>query len=151
MTTGNWYSFGRDVAGPLIYGAAAWFIVMWQGHRAEKLRSRPHTPVIQSHHTDLIVRDLLTECRVVLCAMRVAWAKFSNGDKFLDGSDIIKSSWTHESAESSAAYRGSNWAGILNSSVPEMMEMVLETGPSFRKVDDLPQGAFKWKCMEDGA
>jgi hypothetical protein len=122
----------------------AFRISHWQ---AERTKSKPHTPVIESHSTDLIIRDLLTECRVILGASRVYLHKFSNGDKYIDGSDVIKTSRTHESVDQGVSYEASRFQNMLISTIPDAMEMVIEEGPSFRAVDDLPEGKFKWLCM----
>jgi hypothetical protein len=82
-------------------------------------------------------------------AKRVHLSKFHNGEKFVDGSEIIRFSRTHEWARPGSPYQMEIFQGMLLSSVPNEMKLVMAPGASFTVVSDLPECKFRWLCEGD--
>lgn len=110
----------------------------------------PHDRVEETHVRDLRIQDLLTELRIALKAKRASLAKIHNGEKYVDGSDLLKVSRTHESVEYGTSYQAETIRNVLVSTVPEEFVLVMEDGPSFRSVSELPPGRFRYFCEMGG-
>jgi hypothetical protein len=97
------------------------------------------------------INEYLWSLRDRLDAARVYISKFHNGDHYVDGSEVLKKTRTHETVKHGLRYQREEYKAMPISRVPDEMKLVREPGASFVLVKDLPRGNFKWLCMEGGA
>jgi hypothetical protein len=106
-------------------------------------RWRRTIPLRERSDRDIAIHEVLTEMRVRLRADRAYVTMFHNGDHFVDNSEILRKSRTHEVDEAGISDESSQFQGILISSVPDEMKLVVDAGPSFSPVTMLPDGRFR--------
>lgn len=150
----SWYNVGQTIAG--IITSLIGLIVSWMGirlhmmvKRLKKGKSDFTLPLDVTHKKDMEITIVLDRALREFNAMRAYLAKFHNGERFTDGSEIIKKSRTNERVRRGIAYQAERFQNMLVASVPEEMKLVLEEGPGWRIVDDLGESKFKW-LMETG-
>lgn len=146
-----------NVAANIVIGA---FLIAgaWVANRFNKIQKRmlkslhnvDHLSLETVNKKDIEINILLDRAKVQFSAQRAYLAMFHNGDEFVDGSEIIRYSRTHERAERGTTYTVKNFASVLTTSMPEEMSLILEPGAGWREVDDLPDSRFKELCVEDG-
>jgi hypothetical protein len=141
---GFWYDVGRDYAGPMIGGAAAFVggrYTMWRERRKKR-----HVAIVNTDHTrDIRVYQCLTELGIHTCAIRAYVSRYINGEQFMDGSDLVKKTRTHEWTNG-VTEQADYFQSILISRIPEETSLVLEAGHSFTLVKDLHESMFKEIC-----
>lgn len=133
-------SIGQNIVGPMLIGcagAAILFLREWF-----KKRKRPVSIRISAEKNDKI-QDVLLETRIKLNADRAYLAMFHNGNKYIEGSEILKKSRTNESAAPGVSYEAQHFQNILISLMPDEMKLVTASGPSFTRTSDLQDGKFK--------
>jgi hypothetical protein len=119
-------------------------------YAAKRLREMPaqrvtiQVPVEQAAWNDLRITEQLAHLRDRVDAQRAYLSRFHNGDHFNDDSELLKKTRTHEVVRDGVAYQSEHFRGMLCST------MVIESGPSWTMVNDLPKGKFKWLCMIGG-
>lgn len=114
-------------------------------HRALK-----HPRIEKTQTLDIEVNVRLNGARELLGAQRVYFAKYHNGDHYIDGSEIIKISRSHERVRPGTSYQADQFQGRLVSTIVEEVALVIEAGPSWRLVSDVPEGRFRWICEQGG-
>ena len=126
---------GYFVVGPAIIGAASYFVVKF----SEYLKQRKTSWSINvSAEKNEKIQERLTEVRVALDADRVYVSMFHNGFKYVDGSEVLKKSRTHESVAEGVTYEAEKYRNLMISHMTEEMKLVETEGPSFTLVADLP-------------
>jgi hypothetical protein len=136
METSWVYSFMSDFGMPAVA-----FAVGWTAREVARWRSR-HRYDFNGHHIDDIrIHETLAELRVVLSAQRAYLAKFHNGQSYIDGSDILKMSRTHEVVMDGVSYQTADFQDMLISRYPEQMTLILEDGPGFIKTSEIKEGS----------
>lgn len=120
--------------------------------QALRKKSKPSTPIEELNRNDLYVYEQLSRLRTLLgpTCIRVYLSKFHNGDHYIDGSDILKKSRTHEVVADGIAYQAGEFTPVLTSTQLDEMQLVTEAGPGYRTVEELPDGMFKWLCLRGG-
>ena len=148
MSGDQWYNIGYTVVAPLIYGIVGYSIARW---KTFKTRFR-HPMTVLVNSKDIRIHELLAELRVRLgpCCMRAYLAQFHNGDEFITGVGMRKKSRTHEVAAPGVSYQAEHYQGLLISSVPEEMKLVIAEGPSFKTVESIADGKFRYLCQAGG-
>jgi len=150
---------GRDLLGPVsiaTIGAVAMYFspkirrfskkILWKFFKIKEKNDQFLTTTEKNQR----VQELLIELRIKLNADRTFLAMFSNGDHFIDGSDIQKVSRTNESVGPGVAFEALHYQNINISLINHEMELVKEPGPSFRLVSQLKDGKFKRMLVARG-
>lgn len=140
-------SVGQNIIGPVLIGsagAAILFVREWF-----KQRKKPHSIRISAEKNDKI-QDVLLEVRLKLNADRAYVTMFHNGNKYIEGSEILKKSRTNESAAPGVSFEAQHFQNILISLMPDEMRLVTMDGPSFTKVATLQDGKFKRMLVRSG-
>lgn len=109
-----------------------------------KLGHQPNLERDSRIHRD--IDAVLNRCRDKIGATRVHLNDFKNGSNFADNSEAWYYSRTHEVVRHGVSYESDKHQNVLTSTVPEEMRLVLEAGPSLRRVKGLPQGRFWYLC-----
>jgi hypothetical protein len=140
-------SIGEHVLTPIIIGVgigvSIWFKSWWD--------SRHFLPSLKiSAEKNEKIQDLLIEIRIRLQADRAYLGMFHNGNKYSEGSEIIKMSRTNESAAPGISLEAQHYQNILISLIVDETRLIDEEGPSFTNVMDLPDGKFKRMCETRG-
>lgn len=105
----------------------------------------------QSRQLDLEIYGKLTRLRDKWNCQRVYFAKFHNGEHYVDDSEILRYSRTHEATREGVTYERDRLERILISWVPEEMELVQEEGPSYRLASSFPDNShFRWLLRTGG-
>lgn len=99
---------------------------------------------------DQKIHDIVAALRERFDADRAYLSRFHNGDHYIDDSELLRKTRTHESVKDGLAYQSELYKGILLSSLPDEVRLAIDAGPSFFVVRDLPRGKFKWLCMQGG-
>ena len=134
---------GQNVLGPTIVGAVAAAAIYFN----EYWKKRHILPALKiSAEKNEKIQDLLIEIRIRLQAERAYVGMFHNGNKYSEGSEIIKVSRTNESAAPGVSLEAQHYQNILISLITDETKLIDEDGPSFTKVRDLPDGKFKRMC-----
>lgn len=150
-----WTQLGNAV-GPIIVGlviaAAAEFRGWWDKRKA---RSTPVSPPIEAtFEWDVRIHDQLERCRIALDppngVARAYVSQFHNGEYYDSSNHMQKKTRTHEVVREGLAYQEEQFKGALCSTMVDEMGLVIEDGPAFRLVRDLPKGKFKWLCQRGG-
>lgn len=113
-------------------------------------RALKHTRIEKSQGLDIEINVRLDRAMNALGAQRVYLAKYHNGDHYIDGSEIIKISRSHERVRPGVSYQADQFQGRLVSTIVEEVDLVIEAGPSWKKVEDIPEGRFRWLCEQGG-
>lgn len=136
---------------PAVCGAAGWVASHWSEIRRRRKEHRPHVAITRRYVSDVKVHDLLVELRIKLGATRTYITKFHNGEKFIDGDELVKKSRTHIAAKAGVSLQTEMFQNVLVSTMLDELKLVLDSGPSFTTVASLKPGRFRWMCMESGA
>lgn len=99
------------------------------------------------HGVDL----LLAELGAKMQASRTFVTRIHNGTYYIDGSEILKKSRTHEWTDAGVARVSVRYQNILTSHVPDEMKLVVSDGPGFSQVGSMPDSMFKRMLIGDGA
>lgn len=134
---------GEHVLGPTLVGTAI-AAVLYFNEWLKKRHKLPHLRI--SAEKNEKIQDLLIEIRIRLKADRAYLGMYYNGDKYIEGSEIIKVSRTNESAAPGVSLEAQYYQNILISLLPDENKLVTEEGSSFTKVSVLPDGKFKRMC-----
>lgn len=137
-------------AGPFCAGIAGYLVGEVRRYRSHHHAGRLTAPLERFHCRDLRIHELLAELRSTFRAQRAYVSKFHNGDTYADDSEILRKSRTHEVAAIGVSYQDEKFQGLLISSVPEEMELVVEAGPSYRLVKDIQPSKFRSLCVSGG-
>lgn len=142
MQTG--YMFGVFVGG-LLLG-------MMKAVRRKSKENHPHLTIERLHRSDLLIHEHLARLMTLLGpqCIRAYLSKFHNGERYIDDSDILKKSRTHEVVADGVSYQADHYKGMLVSIMPDEMQLAIEPGNSFRLVRELPPGRFKSLCVIGG-
>ena len=82
---------------------------------------------------------------------RVYFAKFHNGEHYVDGSEILKYTRSNEATREGVTEERNHLREVLTSWVPEETALVREDGPSFTLISALPQNChFRWVLKSSG-
>ena len=115
-------------------------------------RRKQHPPV-----ETMVDGDRRTAVAAAVCldrlgpsCIRVYVAKFHNGEYFDDDSSVYKYTRTYEHVRAPYSYEAREFEKMLISRVPEEMKLILEEGPSYTLVSDIPRGLFRWLCEDRG-
>jgi hypothetical protein len=122
--------------------AAATGLVLWLREKLVKKTRRLFDIRISADKNDKI-QDLLLEVRFRLEADRSYLTMIHNGDRYTEGSEILKASRTNESVAQGVSMEAQHYQNVLLSLIPDEMRLVIESGPSFVKTVDLADGKFK--------
>jgi hypothetical protein len=114
-----------------------------------KKKHKPFSIRISAEKNDRI-QEVLLELRLMLKADRAHLNMFHNGNKYIEGSEILKYSRTNESVGPGISFEAQHYQGIMISLVPDLMRLVTTDGPSYTKVDDLQDGKFKRMLISRG-
>lgn len=131
---------GYALIGPLFYGVAQYVLGQYKIKWEERKR---HKSVSLSSEKNNKINELLTELRVKTDADRAFMTMFHNGDKYINGSEILMATRTNESVSGGTAYDAGFYHRMLISLVPEEMKMVEEAGPTYTFTKDLHDCKFK--------
>lgn len=133
-------------------GAATYVITAATGWLQQKTQKdpRPHVPLQVGHRGDIEIHVVLDRLRYELDAQRVYLSKYHNGDRYIDGSDIIRKSRTHERVRPGVSYQTEDYRGVLVSSLAEETMLVIEEGPTFTWVRNISESKFRWLCEVGG-
>lgn len=119
----------------------------------EKVKRRIPKPVDveEDHWRNQQIQEKITSLRLNLRgAIRTYFSRFHNGEHYVEGSELLKKTRTHESVGEGMKYQAEEYKGMLVSTVPEEMELVRQKGPSFRPVREIAWSKFKWLCEIGG-
>jgi hypothetical protein len=116
-----------------------------------RARSLKELDVSEAMWRDHRIQDILTVLRDRFDAQRVYFSRFHNGDHYVDDSELLKKTRTHESVREGMQYQAEHFRGMLISTIPDEIELAVEDGPSWRLVRELKPGKFKNLCMMGGA
>jgi len=86
---------------------------------------------------------ILAEAGTRVNADRAYLCKYRNGNYFVDGSEVLKKSRTHQWTRPGVSKNVDRFQDILTTLIQEENDLVLEEGPSFRNVAELPDSYFK--------
>lgn len=100
---------------------------------------------------DLRITEELGHLRAATGATRAYLSRFHNGEYFSGDKKLLKKTRTHEAVRDGVAYQAEHFRGMLISTVADEMALIVEDGPSFRPVRELPASKFKWLCVAGGA
>lgn len=147
MSWSYWSQILYDVgynAAPVVAG---FFAYMWG--KTAGLRSRRHgqPSVEEAAYRDFKVYQILGEMRATLGAMSTHLTPYHDGDQFIDGGEFYKMSRTHEVNDPLQPSYKAFHKGIFLSARTEEVRLVLEKGPGYRLVKDLPDTEFRTQCM----
>ena len=140
-------SIGQNIIGPILIGSSGAAILFFR--EWFKSKKKPYSIRISAEKNDKI-QDVLLEIRLRLNADRAYVSMFHNGNKYIEGSEILKKSRTNESAGPGISFEAQHYQNILISLMPDEMKLVTQAGPSFTKVDDLQDGKFKRMLVRSG-
>jgi hypothetical protein len=98
--------------------------------------------VIKSEEKDRELAVLLAELAIRAGADRSYLAIYHNGDHFVDGSEILRKSRTHEWAADGVSYEADKFQNVLVSLMPEESKFVHDT-PSWAIMSSLEECRFK--------
>ncbi len=144
---GLFTNLGTYVLGPVIFGAGTYAIMRFT--EWNKTRNKFQSIRITAEKNDRI-QELLTESRVMLRADRAYLVMFHNGNKYVDGSEVLKKSRTNESVGPGVSFEAQNYQNIKISLMPDEMKLATEEGPSFITVESLKDGKFKRLLLGSG-
>ena len=121
---------------------AKMFQSMWEARRKEPFRNQD---------LDYQISIILIRLRDKWNCLRVYYAEFHNGDHFIDGSEIMKYTWTHEATRPGISGERDHMDNVMITRVPEEIKLIREPGPSFRTAESLPsQCYFRWILTRTG-
>lgn len=143
------FEFSRQVVGPMVAGVACYVA----GKAAGFAKKKKHftASIQESRVSDFRIHELLSEIRFIFRAQRAYLVKFHNGEHYVDGSEILKMSRTHEVVSPGVSYQQTDFQGILTSRCPQQIELAVREGPGYVQTDDLPDGSrFKGMKLAGG-
>lgn len=140
-------SLGEQIIGPILVGAIIYAIMLLQD-KIQKTRIK-FSVRMTAEKSDKI-QTILLEIRIRLNADRAYLAMYHNGNKYIEGSELIKKSRTNEVAAPGVSLEAHQYQNILISLLPEENKLVVDEGASFTKVDSLPDGKFRRMCESRG-
>jgi hypothetical protein len=114
----------------------------WRAQR----KAKPNHSVDTTAERDRQVSVLIAELGVRLDADRVYISSYHNGNHYVDGSDILKCSRTHEWTQPGISYEARGYQDVLISLMPEESRLVADRGVCFMTTADMPEGRFRWSC-----
>ena len=130
---------GTYVVGPILFGAIV-YAVMKISEAIKNNKKKYSIKLTTEKNTK--IHEVLTEVRVRFHADRAYVSMFHNGDKYINGSEILKVSRTNESVNSGVSLEAYHYQDINISLIPEEMALIVDPVVSFVKTHDLPDG--KW-------
>lgn len=96
------------------------------------------------------INMLLAEIGSRLWADRAYLSMYHNGDHYVEGSELMKKTRTHEWTFGGVSPTLFDFHDIAISLLTEECKLVLEPGPSYTRVADLPDCKFKRLCEAQG-
>lgn len=138
---------GTYILGPAILSALTYIGIKM----VEKWREKKnHHSIKMTAEKNNKIQEILTEIRAKLSADRVYLTLFHNGNKYIDGSEILKMSRTNESVSPGISIEAHYYQDISISLVPDEMKMVTSPGVNYATVSSLEDGKFKRMSISRG-
>ncbi len=140
-------NIGTFVLGPAILGATTYLIYKfneWKSSQKKKYSIR------LTAEKNAKIQEILTEIRLKFGGDRAYLSMFHNGDKYINGSEILKVSRTNESAAPGVSLEAHYYQDIHISLIPEEMKLVTDPEVSFIKTSDLADGKFRRMLISRG-
>jgi hypothetical protein len=97
---------------------------------------------------DIALRLLLAELGSRLDADRAYIASYHNGERFIDGSEIVRKTRSHEWVAPGVSYESERYQNMVVSLIPEEGRLVADA-ISFRFTAEIPEGRFR-RLLETG-
>ncbi len=148
MSSADFFQFfGKEVLGPTLVGVAI-AVSIWI---RDWIKRKGNVPSIRvtAEKIDKI-QTLLLEIRIRFDAARAYLALYHNGDKYVEGSSLLKMSRISETVAPGVSLEAENYRNILISLLNEENKLVCEKGPSFTITSTLSDGKFKRMCESRG-
>lgn len=111
------------------------------------IRSHPHVPPLQEENDRIAeIDDLITRALIELGGIRAYVSEYVANGPGQDGKPIKVKRRTHERVADGVSYQAGEFEHIPMGFLAEETALVLQAGPSFTLVKDLPDCKFKWIC-----
>lgn len=136
------YEFAKDAVLPFVAATTGYLF----GFIRKQIKKHPREMFERNKVQDLRIHELLAEIRLTFRAQRAYVCKFHNGDHFVDGSEIMKLSRTHEVVRDGVSHQMTENLEKLTSRFPEQIDMVLTPGPGYELVKEMKIGSH-FKAM----
>ncbi len=140
-------TIGTYVVGPVLLGASTYAII--KASEFWKSKKKKYSIKLTAEKNARI-QEILTEIRIRFMGDRAYLSMFHNGDKYINGSEILKVSRTNESVSQGVSLEAHYYQDIHISLIPEEMELVADPAVSFVKTHELQDGKFRRMLISRG-
>lgn len=109
-----------------------------------KPKVKPTVPIQDANASTREQKDMLRQLLGELGAMRCYLTKIHNGDHYVDGSEILRSSRVVEVARAGVTFESERFKNLLLSTLLEEQECVEEPGPGWFVTSRLAPSTFRY-------
>lgn len=142
-------NIGTNVVGPLLIGIAGYFVLKFS-EWYKKYRKNTSLLIKTAAKRNERIQELLVELRIKTCSDRTFLALFHNGNRYINGSEILKMSRTNETCNPGISLEALRYQDISVTLVPDLIKIITEEKPVLFKVNDLEDGKFKRLLIGSG-
>ena len=140
---------GEHVVSPLVVGMALFAVYKLKDYVQKKRRYKSLKLNIKKN---IRIQELLSELRIITGASRTYVSMFHNGNKYINGSPIIKFSRTHETVGPGVSHESTIYQDVLASILmnQDMFGLIDTKEPIVKEVKSLSNSQFKNMLASQG-